>query len=133
MCFGVFRNAEDISVWIFEPGDACAGRGCPYSKFVGPQKIVALKRDACVHQVADGDLDVWDLPADDGADVGRELLAHAEAQHDAMSVEYQRVGRFFFDEAKAERVAIEGFGAFDIDDGCEGDEIVLAEIGGLRH
>src|SRR5216684_4187774 len=68
-------EGQRVSIWILEPGDLGAGWRRPDAVFVLIEKLVPLEANGARHEVADGTLDVRDLPAQYGI-AGRLQLPH---------------------------------------------------------
>src|ERR1700734_150823 len=132
---GMFREAEDISIGILEPGDARTGGSSPDAKriLLHPVEVVTLEVNAGFDQFVDGGDDVGHLPAEDGALRRRVLFGHPQTDHDAIGIEDKRKRRFLIEQRQSERVAIEDLGALDVDDGGEADDVVFGEACGRGH
>src|SRR6201998_3152970 len=127
----MFRNAQNISVRVPEPGDLRAGRRCPDAQLVLVHTLVALEADSGLPETLDGRSDLRDLPAQNCTVSRWEFFSHAETQHDAIRLKDQREGRLFHHHAKAKNVSIEISCAGYVNDGDESNDVVSAKSGVL--
>src|SRR5580658_2686073 len=108
-------NAQNISVWIFEPRHSCACRSGPDAQVILFDMFVPLEPDSCTFQVSNGRCYVGNLPTEDGANVRGKLPAHSEAEHDAVGIEYQREWRLFGHQTQPKRITVESLRFFCVD------------------
>jgi len=120
------RDAQRISIGVFEPSDLCAARRVPNPKLVLLHPCILFERDTHFMKTFRRPNDVRDLPAQNRVLRCSDFLNRCNSQHRSSDIEDQ--GELVFaDQMKTQRVAIERLCESRIACGHESHELLRTE------
>ncbi len=102
----MLTDAEDVSVWILEPGDLIASGCGPDAKFLVLNEGIFFKGDAARFEPGDESFDIPRFPTEDGVGGGSELLHFGDTDHGVAGLHHQGES-VVADEPEAQLVFVE--------------------------